>query len=177
MNMTEIIRTKKIYEMGEIEASSNSIKGTYRSTNLMRQPNAIIKSCLKNKIAEIYGLEEKIKLIDYISELALYYPQKDSIVVISTVMALRWQNEEEYSKKWEFEDYISYIFEEHSNTADELMSYILGDKWKIFQKELEWRPEKMKEYARKMIEGEMERLNGSSNLEKEIEKHRDLSVK
>ena len=169
--------TNKIYEMGEREITSTSIRGAYRSTNLMRQPNAIVKSCLKNKIAEIYDLEEKIKLMDYISELALDYPQKNSIEVISTAMALRWQNEEEYLRKWDFENYVSYIFEEHSNTADELMSYILGDKWKIFQKELEWRPEKMKEYARKMIEGEMERLNGSSNLEKEIEKHRDLSVK
>ena len=169
--------TNKIYEMGEREITSTSIRGAYRSTNLMRQPNAIVKSCLKNKIAEIYDLEEKIKLMDYISELALDYPQKNSIEVISTAMALRWQNEEEYLRKWDFENYVSYIFEEHSNTADELMSYILGDKWKIFQKELEWRPEKMKEYARKMIEGEMEKLNGPSHLEKEIEKHRYLSVK
>lgn len=177
MNIMRVVRTNKICEMRGTEITSNSIWASYKRTNLIQQPNAIIEFYFKNKIAKKYGIEEKIKLMDYISELALYYPQKNSIEVISTAMTLRWQNEEKDSRKWEFDDYVSYIFEEHSDNADELMSYILGDKWEIFQKKIELRPKKMKEYARKMIEGEMEKLNEPSYLEKEIEKYKDLSVK
>lgn len=161
-----IAKTNKICEMAGREIESNSIKFSYKPTNLERQPNAIIKHYFKNKLAEKYNAEEKIRLIDYLYELGENYPEKNSIEAISTTMALRWRNEEENSRKLEFEDYISYIFKEHSNTPEELMSYVLGDRWEIFQVRLEARPKKIKEYLRAKIEEEMRRLKELSEEKK-----------
>ena len=170
-----LVRTNKKYSIDGAERASSSVKISYGSTSAVHQPNAIIERFFKNKLAKNYSQKEKIKLIDYVSDLCLYYPEKDPIETISTAISQRWLKEEKSSRKWSLENYINFIFNEYSNSTDELMSYILSDKWEIFQKKMESRSKKIKEGLRQYIEGEIEVLkNALTPLERERETHKDF---
>lgn len=134
-----------------------------------KQPQAIIISELK-EILKKYAMEDKIKLIDYISEFCIEYPEeRTSVDIISSVLSKRLYKEDDNLKRLDLESYISHVFREYIANPEEFMKYILGDEWALLQKRLNRTPEDEKE-IKSIIESEL--TNSRSLLEEKAEKTR-----
>lgn len=135
-----------------------------------KQPQAIIISELK-EILKKYAMEDKIKLIDYISEFCIEYPEeRTSVDIISSVLSKRLYKEDNNLKRLDLESYIHYVFREYAANPKEFMKYILGDEWTSLQEKLNRRTPEYEKEIKSIIESEL--TNSRSLLEEKAEKTR-----
>lgn len=162
-----ITNTCKVYEtIGRNPKSKKDIEASDGPINATMQPNAIIIFNLRRLCNKKYDLEDKIKLIDYLSELPIKDNRKTIIDTISTALSQRWFNDGDYFKRETIEQYISNAFVEYSETPEELIKYIAGDKFEAIKRKIEGRIEEERDYIRLKIEDELNKKPKSVDLDK-----------